>query len=137
MLILKDRGWISNALFLTGSGLPISPVQVQSTVTTTTANISWTASVLSCLPENYTVIFFGLELQPEVKEAELVFGATTNALAPNRAYFALLEELEEANTYNYTIQTINYNGVTLADVMQFTTMPDCEHSLSLHVTIIH
>ena len=66
----------------------------------------------------------------------MIVGDTTNILFPNRVYFFLLEALEEANTYNYTVKTINDNGATLADVMQFTTLPDCKLSLSLHTLII-
>ena len=123
-------------MFLIGSGLPISPVQMESTVTATTANITWTASVMSCLPENYTVLFHGLELQPELRETELIVGDTINIQVPNRVHFVLLERLEEANRYIYTLRIFNHNGMTSTDMMQFTTLPDCELSHPLLVIVI-
>ena len=95
-------------------------------MTTTTANISWTVPLIAYTPENYTVTYYGLELQPETRDSALVVGDPTNILATDRMYFVLLEGLEEANTYNYTVNAINCNGTTSTDVMNFTTMPDCE-----------
>ena len=101
-------------------------MQVQSIVTTTTANISWTVPAIAYTPENYTVTYNGLELQPETRESALIVGEHTDIGATNDVYFVLLEGLEEANTYNYTVNAINCNGTTSTDVMHFTTMPDSE-----------
>ena len=95
-------------------------------MTTTTANISWAVPLIAYTPENYTVTYYGLELQPETRDSALVVGDPTNILATDRVYFVLLEGLEEANTYNYTVNAINCNGTTSTDMMNFTTMPDRE-----------
>ena len=112
--------------FSSGTSPPFTPVQVQSTVTTTTANISWTVPVTAYTPENYTVSFYGLELQPELNQSSLIVGDPTDILATDHMYFALLEGLEEANTYSYTVNAINCNGTTTTDLMNFTTLPDSE-----------
>ena len=102
-------------------------MQVQSTVTTTTANISWTVPAIAYTPENYTVTYSGLELQPETRESALIVGDHKDIEATNKVYFVLLEGLEEDNTYNYTVNAINCNGTTSTNVMNFTTMPDSEN----------
>ena len=70
--------------------------------------------------------FYGLELQPEPRESALIVGDPTTILATDSKYSVLLEGLEEANTYNYTVNAINCNGTTSTDVMNFTTLPDSE-----------
>ena len=102
-------------------------MQMQSTVTTTTANISWTVPAIAYTPENYTVTYNGLELQPETRQSAIIVGEHTNIEATNEVYFVLLEGLEEANTYNYTVNAINCNGTTSTDAMNFTTMTDSEY----------
>ena len=103
-------------------------MQVQSTVTTTTANISWTVPVIAYTPVNYTVTFYGLELQPETRVSKLILGDPTDILVTDHEYqyFVVLEGLEEANTYNYTVNAVNCNGNTTTDLMNFTTLPDSE-----------
>ena len=115
--------------FSSGSHPPFIPVQVHSTVTTTTANISWTVPVIAYTPENYTVTYNGLELQTELRVSELILGDPTDILATNSKYSVLLENLEEANTYHYTVNAINCNGTTPTDVMNFTTLPDSKISV--------
>ena len=121
-----------------GSHPPFTPMQVQSTVTTTTANISWTVPAIAYTLENYTVTYNGLELQPEPKQSALIVGGPTNILASDHEYqyFVVLEGLEEANTYNYTVNSINCNGTTSTDVMSFTTLPDSEIPVCSNLFII-
>ena len=119
-----------------GSRPPFTPVQVQGVITATTANISWTVRVIAYTPENYTVTYNGLELQPEIRESALIVGDPTNILATDRMYFVLLEGLEEANTYNYTVNAINCNGTTSTDVMNFTTMPNSEITILYIIRLI-
>ena len=116
----------TRASIFSGSHPPFTPVQVQSTVTTTTANISWTVPVIAYTPENYTVTYYGLELQPVTRVSELILGDPTDILATDRMYFVVLENLEETNTYIYTVNAINCNGTTTTDARNFTTLPDSE-----------
>ena len=102
---------------------PFPPEYVQSTVSTTIANISWTVPVIAYTPENYTVTYYGLELQPETRQSQTIVGEPTDILAMDRMYYVLLEDLEEANTYHYTVNAINCNGTTNTVLMIFTTLP--------------
>ena len=106
--------------------LPFTLVQVQSEVTTTAANVSWKVTSVEYCPENYTVIYHGLELQRESKMSEWIVSDPTNIPATKQMYFVVLENLEEANTYNYTVQATNCEGTTTTDILQFTTLPDSE-----------
>ena len=95
-------------------------------MTTTTASLSWTVPGVSSNPENYTVTFNGLELQPESREIEWIVSNTTNVPTAGFLYQVELEGLEEANTYNYTVQPTKCKGMTTTDAFQFTTLPDSE-----------
>ena len=117
---------MKNIIVSSGARPPFTPKQVQSIVTTTTANISWTVPVIAYTPESYIVTYYGLELQPNTKESALNVGDPTDIQTTNNIYFVLLEGLEEANTYKYTVNAINCNGTTSTDMMNFTTMPDSE-----------
>ena len=70
--------------------------------------------------------FYGLELQTDHNESALIVGNHTTILNTDINYSVLLEGLEEANTYNYTVNAFNCNGTTTTDVMNFTTDPDSE-----------
>ena len=111
---------------------------MQTEVTTTTANISWTVPSVEYCPENYTVVYHGLELQTESRMSEWIVSDPTNIPVTNQMYFVVLGGLEEANTYNYTVQSTSCKGTTTSDMLQFTTLPDSElanlHSCS---TVLH
>ena len=95
-------------------------------MTTTKANITWTLSLVEYHPVNYTVIYHGTVLQKEPKMTEWIFNDPTNNPVASEIYLVVLQNLEEANVYNYTIQATNCYGTIITDTMQFTTLPDSE-----------
>ena len=100
---------------------------MRSDVSTTTANILWIVPAgVQYYPVNYTVIYHGLKLQTESRMSEWIVSDPTNNPATSRTYFVLLEVLEEANTYIYTVEAISSKGTTSTDVLHFTTLPDSE-----------
>ena len=104
----------------------VTPTLVQSEVTTTTATISWRVTEVDHNPENYTVAYSGLDLQPETKDIEWILSDPANTPTPTYMYSVLLDNLEEANMYNYTVQATNCIGITNTNTLQFTTLSDSE-----------
>ena len=103
-------------------------------MTTTTANISWITSAVE--RENYTVFYNGLELQGEPRVAQWIVTYPTDIVTTSQVYYIVLEDLEEANTYNYTVQlTTNCKGIANTTALQFTTLPDRE-STNLQISVI-
>ena len=48
---------------------------------------------------------------------------TDNITAVNLMYQIILTDLEEANTYNFTVVSTNCIGNTSSETMNFTTLP--------------
>ena len=102
------------------------PRSVKTDVTTTTAKISWRVPAVEHNLENYTVIYYGLDLQKGPKVIEWVAGNSTTPPTADSLYNIMLENLEEDNTYNYSVLPTKCRGVTTNSTLQFTTISDCK-----------
>ena len=107
-------------------GPPYIPTSVQTDVRTRTANISWRMPAVESNLENYTVVYYGLDLQTEPEVIEWLAGTSTTTTTADSLYYVVLENLEEGNTYNYSILPINCRGATSQSNLQFTTLSDGE-----------
>ena len=57
---------------------------------------------------------------------------STNSITDvNVRYQITLSNLEEANTYNFTVVSTNSIGSTSTEVMNFTTLPSCKCNILL------
>ena len=108
------------------SGPRYIPRSVQTDVTTTTAKISWRVPAVENNLENYTVVYYGLDLQKGPKVIEWVAGNSTTPPSADSLYNITLENLEENNTYNYSVLATKCRGVTTSTTLQFTTISDCK-----------
>ena len=72
--------------------------------------------------ENYTVVYYGLDVQTVPMEREW-FGRYSN-IAPtvNFLFHVLLESLEEGNTYNYSVLPVKCRGMGTKSTLQFVTL---------------
>ena len=61
---------------------------------------------------------------------------TDNITAVNLMYQIILTDLEEANTYNYTVVSTNCIGNTSSETMNFTTLPSCKSTSTFWVVFI-
>ena len=102
---------------------PVTDVSV--TVGQTTANISFTVPAIAYTSETYNVNYTGLEFQSTLNSSSQVMN-TDNVTDVNIRYQITLSNLEEANTYNFTVVSTNSIGSTSTVVMNFTTLPSCK-----------
>ena len=109
-------------------GSPYSPTAAQSEVTTSTANISWTVPNVPNNTEDYTVTFHGLDIQTEPRQAQWTLGDSNYIPSAGFVYHIMLEDLEEASTYYYSVQPTVCVGSISNRTLQFTTLPDGELS---------
>ena len=99
---------------------PVTDVSV--TVGQTTATISFTVPAIAYTPETYNINYTGLEFQSTLTSSSQVM-STVNITDVNVRYQITLSNLEEANTYNFTVVSTNCIGSTSTVVMNFTTLP--------------
>ena len=104
----------------TAARLPSPATNISTSVTTTTANITFTIPAIAYTPEQYYIEYIGEELQNELSTSNIVNGEN-NITITNQKYTITLTGLEEANTYNFTVVSENCLGTTRVPIDTFTT----------------
>ena len=112
---------------------PVTDVIV--TVGQTTANISFTVPAIAYTPETYNINYIGIEFQSNLTSSSQVM-STDNITDVNVTYQITLSNLEEANTYNFTVVSTNSIGSVSTIVMNFTTLPSCKCNILLTICIV-
>ena len=104
---------------------PFTPVNVTTIVTSTTAIITFTVPAIAYTPEEHYIQYIGLQLQNEQKISSKIVGQ--NILSTiNVEYSITLGGLEEDNTYNFSVVSVNCIGSVTTSTMNFTTLPSCK-----------
>ena len=101
---------------------PYAAINISSTVGQTNCTIYFTIPSIAYTPEIYHINYIGLELQNTLTTSSSLVG-TNNITAVNMMYQIILTDLEEANTYNFTVVSTNCIGNTSSETMNFTTLP--------------
>ena len=101
---------------------PHAAIDISSTVGQTNCTIYFTIPSIAYTPEIYHINYIGLELQNTLTTSSSLVG-TNNITAVNLMYQITLTNLEEANTYNFTVVSTNFIGNTSSETMNFTTLP--------------
>ena len=104
---------------------PFLPVNVTTTVTRTTATITFIIRAIAYTPEIYYIQYIGLELQNVLSSSTAVTGPDDITII-NATYSITLSGLQEANTYEFTVVSTNCIGNVTTEVMDFTTLPACK-----------
>ena len=104
---------------------PFTPVNVTTIVTPTTAIITLIVSPIAYMPEEQYIQYIGLELQNEQKISSAIVGPS-NLSTINVEYSITLGGLEEDNTYNFSVVSVNCVGSVTTSTMNFTTLPSCK-----------
>ena len=109
---------------------PYAATNITTSVSTRSANITFTIPAIAYTPEKYHVQFIGFEFQNVLAYSELVTG-TSDITATNLVYTIMLSDLEEDNTYNFTIVSSNCQGNSSTGFASFTTLPTggCDGSI--------
>ena len=115
--------WSNVVYKLTLHPYPVTDVSV--TVGQTTANISFTVPAIAYTAEIYNINYTGIEFQSTLNSSLQVV-STDNITDVNVRYQITLSNLEEANTYNFTVVSTNCIGSISTVVMNFTTLPSCK-----------
>ena len=100
---------------------PVVATSVISTAGAITANISFIIPNIAYTPENYTIRYTGKTFQT-TQATSMPRMSSDNISAVNERYMFTLRGLEEANTYNFTVNSTNCHGTTSTAVMNFTTI---------------
>ena len=109
---------------------------VSVTVGQTNANISFTVPAIAYTSETYNVNYTGLEFQSTLNSSSQIM-STDNITDVNVRYQITLSNLEEANTYNFTVVSTNCIGSSISTiVMNFTTLPSCKCNILLTICIV-
>ena len=108
---------------------------VSVTVGQTTVNISFIVPAIAYTPETYNINYTGLEFQTTMTSS-LQLMSTDNITDVNVKYQITLSDLEEANTYNFTVVSTNSIGSISTVVMNFTTLPSCKCNILLTICIV-
>ena len=104
---------------------PFTPVNVTTIVTSTTAIITFVVPTIAYTPEEHYIQYIGLQLQNEQKISSKIVGQ--NILSTiNVEYSITLGGLEEDNTYNFSVVSVNCVGSVTTSTMNFTTLPSCK-----------
>ena len=111
--------------FFTASSRPVVATKVMSTAGATTANISFIIPNIAYTPENYTIRYTGETFQT-TQATLLLRMSSDNISTVNERYIFTLRGLEEANIYNFTVDSTNCHGTTSTAVMNFTTISTCK-----------
>ena len=101
---------------------PHEAIDISSTVGQTNCTIFFSIPSITYTPETYHINYIGLELQNTLTTSSSLVG-TNNITAVNSMYQITLTNLEEANTYNFTVVSTNCIGNTSRETMNFTTLP--------------
>ena len=101
---------------------PLIPIDVNTSVAETSANITFTIPAIAYTPEQYHIEFIGMELQNNLTNSTVISG-TGNITATDLVYTITLNGLEEANSYNFSVVSTNCQGSTRTQVENFTTLP--------------
>ena len=101
---------------------PLTPVNVTKIVTSTTAIITFIVPAIAYTPEEHYIQYIGLELQNEQKISSAIVGPS-NLSTINVEYSITLGGLEEDNTYNFSVMSVNCIGSVTTSTMRFTTLP--------------
>ena len=96
---------------------PFTPVNVTTIVTPTTAIITLIVSPIACMPEEQYIQYIGLELQNEQKISSAIVGPS-NLSTINVEYSITLGGLEEDNTYNFSVVSVNCIGSVTTSTMK-------------------
>ena len=92
-------------------------------MSTTTVNVSFTIPAIAYTPEQYYIQYNGLLLQTNIANSSIIMGEN-DITATDIMYTITLYGLEEANTYNYSVVSVNCQGETRTMIDSFTTNPD-------------
>ena len=114
--------------FFTASSRPVVATNVMSTAGATTANISFIIPIIAYTPENYTIRYTGETFQT-TQATSLLRMSSDNISTVNERYMFTLRGLEEANIYNFTVDSTNCHGTTSTAVMNFTTISACKEGM--------
>ena len=104
---------------------PFTPMNITTIVTSTTAIITFIVPAIAYTPEEHYIQYIGLELQNEQKISSAIVGPS-NLSTINVEYSITLGGLEEDNTYNFSVMSVNCIGSVTTSTMNFTTLPSCK-----------
>ena len=99
-------------------------MNVATTVTETTATITFIIPAIAYTPEMHYIQYIGQELQNVLRSSTPVTGSDDITVI-NATYNVMLTGLEEANTYEFTVVSTNCIGNATTEVMEFTTLSAC------------
>ena len=114
---------------------PLVPQIISVNVSTTSATVVFTIPSIAYTPEIYSIQYIGFDFQNTLINSMNIQG-TNNITAVNEMYQITLSNLEEANTYNFTVVSTNCIGSTSTVVMNFTTPPSCKCNILLTICIV-
>ena len=114
---------------------PFVPQIISVNVSTTSATVVFTIPSIAYTPENYSIQYIGFDFQNTLINSMNIQG-TNNITDVNEMYQITLSNLEEANTYNFTVVSTNCIGSTSTVVMNFTTLPSCKCNILLTICIV-
>ena len=100
-------------------------MNVATTVTKTTATITFIVPAIAYTPEMYYTQYIGEELQNVLRSSTPVTGPDDITVI-NATYSIMLKGLEEANTYKFTVVSTNCIGNATTEAMEFTTLSACK-----------
>ena len=100
-------------------------MSVTTTVTETTATITFTVPAIAYTPEMYYIQYIGQELQNVLRNSTPITGPD-DITVTNAIYSITLTGLEEANTYEFRVVSTNCIGNATTEVMNFTTLSACK-----------
>ena len=100
-------------------------MNVATTVTETTATITFTVPEIAYTPEMHYIQYIGQELQNVLRSSTSING-TNDITVMDATYSIMLTGLEEANTYEFTVVSTNCIGNATTEVMEFTTLSACK-----------
>ena len=100
-------------------------MNVTTTVTETTATITFIVPVIAYTPEMHYIQYIGQELQNVLRNSTSITG-TNDITVTNAIYNITLTGLEEANTYEFSVVSTNCIGNATTEEMEFTTLSACK-----------
>ena len=112
-------------IILSAARPPFTAVNITTIVTSTTAVITFNVPTIAYTHEEHYIQYIGLELQNEQKISSAIVGQS-NLSTINAGYSVTLGGLEEDNTYNFSVVSVNCIGSVTTSTMNFTTLPACK-----------
>ena len=110
---------------IAAQSLPVAATNVTATPGTKTAAISFIIPNNAYTPETYSVKYTGTILQT-TQATFIIRMSSNNITVINEAFMIMLTDLEEDNTYTYTVDSTNCLGTTSTVEMSFRTLPACK-----------